>query len=176
MNNTDASVKHRIDPSALIFGVFFIAPIVWFAIDREPPYVREGGTMVPMAPAACQLEEPAPTGLSPGACVGPQWQVRAIRQCEPAPGYPVTRHLIQSTGNRVPIGTAKSEYAEQSKNVRPGEVVPLRRNFVLPYNTPEGFTQYEAEACFVCNPLQKLFPSYLSVCVNKPPITFNVHK
>lgn len=167
----------RLDLSALTFGVFVVAPTVWFAMDRAPPYVRESGEMVAMAPEACQLDPAeSPRGITAGACVGPQWKVRSIRQCDPAPGYPVTRHLIQSTGNRVPLGTAKSAWPEQGKGVVPGGAATLRRNFVLPYNTPEGPTEYEADACFVCNPLQQLFPSYLAVCVTEPRIKFNVSK
>lgn len=165
----------KFDISALPLGGFVFI-LIWFVMDRTPPYIRESGEMVPLDPSVCGIDHDSPQGLTPGACVGPVWQVRSVRQCEPAPGYPVSRWLIQSTGNRVSIGTAKSEWAEQGKNVSPGNAGTLKRNFVLPYTTPEGLTEYEVDACFTCNPLQRLFPSKLAVCVSEPRIQFTVTK
>src|SRR4051812_46504770 len=79
----------KVDFSALALVVPVTFLFVWFAMDRDPPYVRESGEMLVADPSECHLENDAPRGLSPGACVSPQWKVRAIRQCDPSPGYPV---------------------------------------------------------------------------------------
>src|SRR6266566_7883867 len=55
---------------ASMVGIFLLAPTLWFALDREMPYVRSDATIVAVEPKLCGLPDDAPQGrIIPGSCV-----------------------------------------------------------------------------------------------------------
>lgn len=160
---------------AMAFAIMVVTPLALMITDRTPPYERLGGRLHPAAPDKCNMTDPdAPHGIVPGACVYVDWDIRPLRLCKAAPGFNITRHLVTSNGNRILLGQARSEYPQRS----PGSAII--RYFVLPLTTPEGLTVYEAEARFVCNPLQQFVSTYitraLDVVISTPTVRFEVQR
>jgi hypothetical protein len=168
---TDDPAPHKtLTPSrmaGLFFAVAIFAPIFWWAIDREPPFIRDNGIITPADPKECGLGKDAPQGaLVPGSCAHVDWSITSIRTCLPSGRYSVTRwiHGVTHDG-RWPLPSVGSVLT--AKNL-PSE---FSRSFVIPLDMPAGTANYGSSACFACNPLQHLiFP----ICVDKPEISFEV--
>lgn len=163
-------VTSRITPSritAVFFSVAVFAPVLWMAMDREPPFVRASGEITAEEPSKCGLSSDAPRTLSPGGCAQVSWKILPLKNCSPVSEFNVTRTLVDSRGDRHSLPSTRSHYKEASPR---GETSELTRYFVIPLNMPVGRTTYDSDACFACNPVQKLLP----VCVTRPDIQFDI--
>ena len=145
---------------------------VWWLNDRELPYDRESGEIIAVDPTLCGFNAGSrPTVLGPGACVSTKWKITPHKNCKPAGRYNVTREIhnpnLGGGKDRIELPSSDSIYSID-KSIESN----ITRYFPLPFNLPNGKNTYVSSACFVCNPLQEMFPKALAVCVNKPDIDF----
>lgn len=144
------------------WGVFLVAFIgigpIWYAIiDRQPPYERVGGTIRPANP-------------KPGEAIEVEWQIKRNRTCRPANYGNLTRQIVDSQNIVWGYTDTPSVFGRTlSASDSPNRIV---RTIQLPLGIPPGPAQYQASACFVCDPfrLQTLAP----ICITEPNIRFNI--
>lgn len=158
-------------PSAFIAIVVAAVPVWWWN-DREPPYIREAGEIVPAPPEMCGFQadgKPADLKLVPGACVSVKWMITPKRNCKPSGAFNVTRAITDQQG-RHPLAPINSVYS--ADHAIEGNIT---RYFSLPLNSPVGPAKYESSACFACNPGQEHLPSvFWPICVKTPDVDFTV--
>lgn len=145
----------------------FIAIIVaavptWWLNDRDPPYIREGGQIIPAPPDKCGFQadgKPTELKIVPGACLSVQWKIKSKRNCKPHGRFNVTRSIVDQQGKH-PLPPIDSIYALDEANNG------VTRYFVLPLNSPVGPAKYVSEAHFDCNQGQQSLPSvFWPICV-----------
>ncbi len=129
-----------------------ILPIIYWTIDRRPPYERVFGVIVPEEPAECGLPENSQKGIHAGSCVAIQWTLKrfeGLQNCRTATSQHVSRTITDANGVHVlpktenVFGRGKKPFSET-----------LRRPFILPDFSVPGPASYRSSACFICNPLQ----------------------
>lgn len=159
--------------TAIITGII-VGPLTWELTDREPPYIRESGEIVPVDHRMCGLEKgPINDGLiHPGSCVEVKWTIVPLRTCKPYGKFSVTRMIVDQQG-RHNLPATNSLYSSRSNVIPPAEpsTEGLIRYFALPSNGPVGPATYESSAAFSCNKLQEFF---WPIIVNTPSIQFTV--
>lgn len=141
--------------AAAFISIGIVAPLLWMAMDREVPYVRTNGQIVPNNPKQ-------------GDAVEVVWRVTPKKTCPVASRESVKRWIVNDRTGRVVsfedfaghIGSDKSELNRTE----------IRRNFVIPEGIDIGPSTYHSEACFACNPTHKIKP----VCVTTPDIQFEI--
>lgn len=139
---------------AAIFAIFIFAPLLWFVLDREPPYMRLNGVIDPPVP-------------KPEDWIKVVWQIHPLRNdCRPIGPRGLTRTIIDGAGQVIDIDPVDTLYDGGSS--------PIVRSFQLPRGATPGHSRYRASACFACghNPLHYLWP----ICVDKPEISFDIGK
>lgn len=134
-------------------AVFLIAPIVWMLMDRNPPYVRNSGMIMPDHPA-------------PGDFVGVRWNITVSRVCPPNVPFNVTRTIVDGSGKIHEFTPVTGVYGTEEQPNSP----TLSRAFQLPTSITPGPAVYRSTACFACNPIHYLWP----VCVKTPEIAFTI--
>jgi hypothetical protein len=123
-----------------------LASVVFYmAIDRDPPFERGAGKIMPENPP-------------PGATVEVIWQGTRKRDCD---GY-VYRKIIDSHGVVFTIEGIPVSYA---KTMNPD---PLIRYFRLPVGLAPGPAKYIATTHYYCNPLHRWWP----IIVETPHLDF----
>ena len=137
-----------------LVAILFMGPFVYMLIDREPPYIRKDGRVIP--------EEPYP-----GDEIEISWDIQTIRVCNPSSPRNVTREIVDKTGAIWSYDYFPSVYGRESAKGDPNQ---LNRVFTLHPSTAPGLATYRSSACFACNMLQYAWP----VCVNRPDIKFTV--
>ena len=139
-----------------IFCAIVVAPITWMLVDREPPYTRVAGWVMPPAPGGA---------IRRGDEISIEWAIDIRRQCTPLKMRNVTRRIIDSTGRYY-------DYEPVEINFDNGPGGGHKRIVVRPFKLPRaietGRTKYHSAACYYCNPIQQLFP----ICINAPEIEF----
>lgn len=153
---------------AAFFSVFVVVPVTFMLLDREPPYVREQGEIVPFGrwQAECgSAIDPEPTGITPGACVGVRWSIRVIRNCPPANARSINRSLTDSEGVRWPLATVPGHYG-----TTPAPLPAITRYFRIPSGAARGPAVYQSSAAFACNPLQHWWP----IIIDKPDVQLDI--
>jgi hypothetical protein len=129
--------------------IFAISTVFWMAIDRDPPFVRISGKIIPENPRA-------------GQWVESYWQVKGSRWC---PGS-LRRQVIDSHdvvwsldpgpiafGIEIPVGSPD-----------------FRRRFQLPPKAEPGRAVYRVTTAYVCNPLHRWWP----VVTTGPDVPFDI--
>lgn len=149
--------------TTLILVVPAICITVWWLLDRDPPYTRSNGQLIPSPPENCRLPDTTPRGLSQGACVTVNWDIKPVKNCKPAGPFNVTRSIKDSQGDLRPLPATRSAYSQERHMDS-----PLVRSFALPAVLPVGPATYRSKVCFVCNPGQEYLPSvFHPVCVGE---------
>lgn len=164
-----ASASWRQAIIALIVCVPLVGYPVWALLDREPPYIRQSGVIVPVAPQLCGLPAGEPEhAVLPGSCVAVQWQIRELRRCPPNVPNNITR-VIQDS-EKVPwmVGPIPGYYGTIN-TPKPGS--ELTRFFIVPSGAKPGPALYKSSATFACNLLQTIF---WPINVNTPDIAFEI--
>lgn len=138
------------NPIAAFVAIALFAPLLWMALDRDPPYVITNGRITPPMPVK-------------NGTVSIDWDIAPLRSCQPGNHSSVVRTVIDAMGVRHVYAPIAATYgtAEQFK---PEEI---RRSFRLPLNIT-GKVSYSAKVCYSCNPIQVLWP----VCLDTPTIEF----
>ena len=98
-------------------SVFVVGPIVFMAIDREPPYTRDTGAIHPANP-------------QPGDAIEAEWKIHTNRTCKPASNRNVIRQIVDSHNTVWDFDGVPSVYGrELSAKDSPDRLV---RVFALP--------------------------------------------
>lgn len=142
---------------AAFFAVAFVMPVMWMALDRDPPYVRLSGEIVPANPA-------------PGDFISVEWNIKVNKVCRPNVPRNITRQIITTTGHIIdyePIEGVFGSDIDSTTNIPRRELV---RTFQLPPAITSGPAIYRSRACFACNPLQTFWP----VCIDTPDLQFEI--
>lgn len=124
-----------------------VAPITYQALDRDVPYQRSQGEMIPPNP-------------HPLDWVEVRWHGRVVRDC---PGM-VERKIIDSTRHVFTLEATPATYY-QAVNAE-----GLIRKFQLPAGLAPGGARYIAITKFWCNWTQRILP----ITVDRPPVDFIV--
>ena len=130
-----------------VVTVGIMAPILWMAMDRSPPFEIVTGHIEPM-------------DVPLGGSLDIVWHVRPLRLCS-LHRATVTRSVIDSIGIAHRYAPVNAQFSGETK---------LERSITLPPTMAEGPARYSSLACYPCNPLQELWP----VCVQTPELKFNV--
>jgi hypothetical protein len=135
-----------------LIGAFVIVPVTYMAADREPPFYRTEESHI--VPNAVRLEEPFEA----------KWvlHVNKSRRCVPV-GL-VHRTIIDSAGGVKELEPVPAIADLNNKSSQ------LTRQMIMPMGVTAGPARYHAEACFACNPIQRLYP----ICITEPDISFTV--
>lgn len=139
--------------TAAFVSVAIFAPILWMLLDRDPPYIRTTGEIIPPNPA-------------PGEFVNVSWRIKVDRVCAPNVPRNVTRTVIDAKGVIHDYEPVDGIYGTVDEKP-PGDLI---RGFQLPVSIALGKARYHSAACFSCNPIQYIWP----VCVTTPDIPFEV--
>ncbi len=118
------------------------------ALDRELPFVREGGSIRPPDPL-------------PGQAITVVWRGHRSREC---PGT-VRRWIVDSQGTMWRFADAAADYRKSAQ--RDG-ILP--RTFTLPDAIAPGPATYHSVASFTCNWTQAWWP----IVGEAPPLLFAV--
>lgn len=141
-------------PAAFVAGLLAIP--LWMAMDREPPYVRLSGEVVPSNPA-------------PGDFISIKWNIEVKRICRPDVPRNITRQIITATGHIIDYEPVDGVFGtEAGREKHP--TTELIRTFQLPPAITPGPATYYSKACFACNPIQTFWP----VCVDTPKLAFEI--
>jgi hypothetical protein len=70
---------------AAFFAVAIFAPVLWMVLDRDPPYERVSGEIIPSTPA-------------PGEFITVKWRIKVNKWCRPYTPNNVSRQIITSDG------------------------------------------------------------------------------
>lgn len=152
---------------AAFVSCLIIAPLFWMALDRDPPYIRESGEVVPADPAECGLLGESDSVINPGDCVTVKWRIAARRNCVPNTPNNVTRRIQDSEKVLHTIAPSKGVIGTTPK-------IPsqLNRHFQIPSGAASGRALYKSTACFACNPMQRFF---WPICISMPDVEFDIH-
>lgn len=154
---------------AAFFSVFIVVPITFMLLDREPPYIREYGEILPFTrwqeECGPQLDN-EPSGIVPGSCVGIKWTIRVIKNCPPSSARSISRSITDSEGVRWPLVAVPGHFG-----TTPAPLPGITRYFRIPSGASRGPAVYQGIAAFACNPLQHyLWP----IIVDKPDVPFTI--
>lgn len=139
-------------------AVAIFVPLLWFAMDREPPYVRLSGEIIPANPK--QLE-----------WVKVRWTLRVSKVCRPSNPLNITRKIInRQNGKITELAPVQGVFGAEGGISITRET--LTRPFQIPETTEPGDSTYQSTACFACNPVQALWP----ICISTPNVDFTVEK
>lgn len=145
--------KMAVNVLAAVFSVGAFGPLMFMALDREPPYERIAGKISPDDPAA-------------GGIIEVEWAIRTNRICAPAANRNVSRRIIDSHKVVWDFEETPSVYGREL-SANPDRIV---RVFALPAGIAGGTATYHSSACFSCWPIQQLWP----ICIDHPDIAFTV--
>lgn len=138
--------------TAAFFSILVVVPVAWMLMDRSPPYIREGGEILP--PDQIQ-----------GGFVTPIWRIKVRKACSPSTPNNVTRRITDAKGKRHFYEPVAGRFG-----VGVNEQIPLGLPLPLPNDIAVGRATYWSEACFACNPFQYIWP----VCINTPELGFEI--
>lgn len=157
--------------TAILTGVI-VGPFTWMLLDRDEPYIREGGEIVVVDHRLCGLLTGPPDDgiIRPGSCVSVMWKIIPRKICKPYGPFNVTRAIIDQQGRHT-LPPTHSVYSASSSTLPPSREGDIVRYFPLPLASPAGPAEYESTASFACNKLQEFF---WPVVVSKPSIKFMV--
>lgn len=147
--------------AAAFFAIGVFAPLVWMAMDRDPPYVRESGTVDPVNESG---ERILGGNIVQGGDIIVDWKIRVRKACPPSTKYNVFRMIVDAKGKQHRYDPISSLYGQHT----PSEI---KRSLPLPDEIAVGPAQYRVSACFACNPTHYLAP----VCVDEPRLEFKVN-
>lgn len=154
---------------AACFSVFVVVPVAFMLMDRDPPYIREYGEIIPFTRWQDDCGPPLddePKGTSPGACIGVKWSIRIIKNCPPSSARSITRSITDSEGVKWPLAAVPGHFGTTTTPL-PG----ITRYFRIPSGAARGPAVYQSDAAFACNPLQHyLWP----VIVDRPDVPFEI--
>jgi hypothetical protein len=152
--------------------VMLTVPLTLWTIDRNGPYERLFGVIVPgkseCGPDANYFDE-----IKANGCVVVEWTVDLhdnYRSCVPVNSLHVSRTITGSDG-------ITHELEKTERYFGPGRQSfseKLRRPFILPDISVPGPADYYSKACFICNPLQKILN--WPVCIDTPKVRYEVSK
>lgn len=143
----------KISMTAAFIAVALFAPVFWMLLDRDPPYVRTSGEMIPANP-------------EPGAFVSVKWTIQVERVCSPSVPRNVTRTVVDAKGVIHDYEPVDGIYGTKNQETAGG----ITREFQLPLSIAQGHARYHSSACFACNPIQHFWP----VCIDTPDIPFDI--
>lgn len=144
--------KHNIIAAFVV--VIFVAPLFWMLLDREPPYSEHAGKTIPHEVKA-------------GDQITVEWQMRVNRVC---PGY-IAREIVDSQNVLWNYDVQPSIRREQQFDVAGApRLTRLRRSFTIPEQAAPGPARYRSLSCYICNPIQQLWP----VCIRTPDVNFTI--
>jgi hypothetical protein len=141
---------------AMFVSVAFIAPVLWGVLDREPPYDRVSGEILPRDPA-------------PGDNIEVHWNVRTRKTCGPSSTFSVTRQIVDSQKVVWSFDSSPSTFGRERPE-HSEHVSQIVRLIMLPQSIAPGAAIYRSRACFSCNPFQYAWP----VCIDMPEIQFTI--
>lgn len=151
----------------LMLAAVLVVPIL-MVLDREPPYVRESGSIIAANPKDCGLEDGSiPSGaIYPGSCVTAEWKIREVRKCPPNVRDNVTRSIRDGANVIHPITPVAGKFGTPQQQAE-----GITRYFRLPMGATDGPAEYRATATFACNLLQYVvFP----IAISEPDIQFRI--
>ncbi len=132
---------------AAIVAIGFVAPILWMALDRLPPYEIMNGRINPPEP------------VKSGEFIV-TWDIKRLRACQPEYSS-VTTIIIDRQGFRhVATPIMASNLSDQQK---------IKRVVKLPENIT-GRAEFFSDVCYACNPIQTFWP----VCMQTPKLEFMI--
>lgn len=149
-HNPPAATRRRAWACNLTALVIFVivGGLFWMAIDRDPPFIRTYGEVIPENPR-------------PGQWVAVKWHVKGSRWC---PGT-LQRQIIDShdvvwTLDKEPIAF--------------GTRIPVSPDFVRRFQIPPvawpGRAVYRVTTAYQCNPLHRWWP----VVTTGPDVVFEI--
>jgi hypothetical protein len=141
----------------LVVGGLVVGPLTYMAADREPPFVRLGGSVEPDA-------------LYPGDWFTVRWDMHVNygRKCVPVPvDGAVKIRIIDAAGAYKDIEPQSSIIDAQ--NIR----TTFTRRVRLPMGLVDGPARYHSEACFACNIVQYYT---VPICIIGPDLKFTILK
>jgi hypothetical protein len=130
---------------ATLFGLF-----AYLLADNQPPYVY-----------IVDESYVIPSHVSPGHQVAVHWSIKVNRLC---PGSIVRTIVDARTGARVSYDPTPAILTIESGDTA------LDRSFLLPDGIRPGNKIYRANAEYICNPLQRIWP----LKVQTPDLFFEV--
>lgn len=147
---------NRVTPHtiAAFIAVLIVGPVLWMALDREPPYIIANGHMTPDHPY-------------PGQQITIEWDLKSVRACPASSSATVHRTIVDSKGVKHDYATVHAIFHTDRTNM---DVPTIIRTLDLPGNISPGLARYYSEACYPCNPIQEFWP----VCIQTPDILFEV--
>lgn len=145
-----ATQRLRQHVAAAFFAIAVLSPIIWMLMDRDPPYARLSGEIIPPDPR-------------PGDFIAVKWHVKIERSCNPQPDRNISRRVITSTGHII-------DYEPVESVIDGGKSAEIHRTFQLPFALAPGPATYHSRACFSCNPIQNIWP----ICVDTPDLEFTI--
>jgi len=129
------------------FCVICVAPVTYWASDREPPFVRGTGYIIPQA-------------VSPEGEFEVHWEGKRVKDC----GGVVHRFIRDSKGDLWALPSSTVRYSKITENG-----VPLN-SAKIPRGIACGPAEYVADALHVCNITHRIWP----IRVNTPTIKFTI--
>lgn len=130
-----------------MFCLLIVAPLAFLISDRDAPFIRKWGEIVPPDP-------------KPGGVVSVSWSAEWKRDC---PGT-IQRHLEDSKGD---VWLLPSSVARYSKRSVPRQILS---QFTIPQHAACGSARYHVDARYICNWTQNFWPIH----VDRPDIEFNI--
>jgi hypothetical protein len=149
--DTKGSQSMRRVVAGLLIGGLVVAPITYMAADREPPFVRLGGRVIPNT-------------LHSGDEFTVEWDlfVNTHRRCWAVGGIEIT--FIDSAG-AIKILEPQPVLADPSN--RDAHISRVLR---LPMGMTDGPARYRAVGYFACNVIQQ----YVPIRITGPDLLFTV--
>lgn len=141
--------------AGFILACATVGPVTYMAVDREPPFVRVWGEIIPGEVESEQEFEV-------------HWVLRVNehRNCKPFGRFSVERAIIDSAGAITPFRPVSS-IADPLNTM-----TEIRRKVRLPMGLTKGPARYHVSAKFTCNILQEIMR--WPVAVEHPDIPFVV--
>lgn len=161
--------------TAIITGII-VGPFTWMLLDRDPPYIRESGRILPVHHSMCGAETGPPLDgmIHPGSCLEVIWTIVPLRICKPSGPFNVQRTVVDQQGKHA-LPVTHSIYSPRAKTIPPPGEDDIIRYFALPPHGPIGPATYRSSASFVCNWLQEYLPWIgWPIVVDMPSIEFVV--
>lgn len=137
--------------AGLLIGGLVVAPVTYMVADREPPFVRLGGRVVPSV-------------LHSGDEFTVEWDlfVNTHRRCWPVGGIEIT--FIDSAGA---LKALESQPVLADPSNRDAHIHRVLR---LPMGMTDGIARYRSVGHFACNIIQQ----YVPIRVTGPDLLFTV--
>lgn len=139
----------------MTIGVILCGLFAWaafMAADTMPPYEYD-----------VENSYIIPSKAHDGDQITVMWKLKKVNRLCPGSNS----RILFDPKTRVQLATYDPTPAAISDSIKDGY---LNRTFLLPRALPDGEIGYRADVCYICNPLQRIFP----LCISTPELYFRV--